>query len=1061
MRRIPALLALAALVSCHKAKETKPPVTKPPLAQRCEVDLSAYTQITGQGAHAHVIAAASDLIGGEAANGQLGDTLLANDQARFIIQQPGRFIGPDPYGGALIDVDRVHSGPGNDKFGKLAPFFNFGRTVDVKAVEVLAPGDQGGAAIVAATGTDAVNNYINIKNQIASLLGAGYQIQLDPDAALGLRITTYYVLPPGKSRLSIVTAFCNDSTNSLVLTAGDLIDSGGDVSLFNPQSGTNGLGYRANPDGMSYLAWMASDDSIAYGVAPWKLNDLSTPELHSNALTVAGVTGYVIGNQAGIAGITEWLTADKRNRSGTLVVPAGKSVVVGREFAVGKDVASVVEQLESARAEKTNSPLGLYEGTVTGPDGPVAGARVVVERPDADGFNATFKEALFVTDAQGRFKGGLPVADYTFTAWQQGRTPSAPASVTVSQGSSSAIALTVDARKALTVTAHDETGKPIPAKVTVRCQGPCPVTPASLVRFEDFPSDSRPDDLQLVDVIPPSGSETFYVPAGSYQVIVTHGPEYSIYPLTAPAQGKVVNLSGTNAAATVDAVLARVVDTSGWLSADFHVHSVNSPDSPVLLVDRAKTFLAEDVNVLLSTDHDFITDYAPINHDLGGDGLMATMIGIEVTTFDYGHFNPWPVRLDASNPVNHGALDWGNGGPGLNLAIDDIFKKIRSDLQAHTIQINHPNGGMSTFGSLKLDADTRKTHLPPASVRLAPSPHATADDTGLFPREKWDAMEVMNGFSRSSYNGLLNNWMTFTATGLVVTATAVSDTHHRWASAGGYPRSYVRMGAGHDSVPTFDSGLMSQAVNGHAVAGTLGLFVKVYAFKSGTTYDLTHLQDSCTAAASACAQVGDTLPNVGSTGLDVVVDVQAPEWIRYNEVNLFDHRAARFMQNGVANTSFAPEHPTAGYFTQSVTLGAAQKEVVKTASGLGCAAGPCTASRWHTQSVFHVDGQSGHPDVPAGDDFYFVVVRDADQTHDLMPMVYDSVKNDQGSYSYVPAHAFAFTNAIFLDRDGTGAYDHFPGLPSTPNPSRAPPAQIRSGSLAWRLHEMLHEIEAE
>lgn len=1061
MRRVPVLLAVLALASCHKTKSVPPPVPPPTTPQRCEIDLGPWLQQAGQGAHAHVITAPGDLIGGEAANGAVGDTLLSNDQARFIIQKPGRFIGPDPYGGALIDADLVHAGPGNDKFGKLAPFFNFGRTVNVKAVEVLAPGDQGGAAIVAATGTDAVNNYINIKNQIASLLGPGYQIQLDPDAALGLRITTYYVLPPGKSRLSIVTAYCNDAAQSVVLTAGDLIDSGGDVSLFNPQSGTNGLGYRANPDGMSYLAWMASNDSIAYGVAPWKLNDLSTPETHSNALTVAGVTGYVLGNQAGIAGITEWLTADKRNRSGTLIVPAGKSAVVGREFAVGKDVAAVVEQLEAARAEKTHAPLAVYAGTVTGPEGPVAGARVVVERPDPDGFNATFKEALFVTDAQGHFQGSLPVADYTFTAWQQGRTPGAPVSVAASQGGSAAIALAVDARKSLTVTAHDAAGRPIPAKVTVRCQGPCAVTPAQLVRFEDFPADARPDDLQLVDVIPPSGSQTFFLPSGSYQVIVTHGPEYSLYPLTAPAQGQVVDLSGATASATVDAVLAKVVDTAGWLSADFHVHSVNSPDSPVALVDRAKTFLAEDVNVLLSTDHDFITDYAPINHDLGGDGLMATMVGIEVTTFDYGHFNPWPVRLDASDAASHGAIDWGNGGPGLNLPIDDLFKKMRTDLQARTIQINHPNGGMSTFGGLQLDADTRKTHLPPDRVRLPPSPRATADDTGLFPSEKWDAMEVMNGFSRSSYDGLLNNWMTFTATGLLVTGTAVSDTHHRWATAAGYPRSYVRMGPGHDSVATFDQGVMSSAVNGHALAGTLGLFVKVYAFKSGTTYDLAHLADSCAAAGTACAQVGDTLPNVGSAGLDLVVDVQAPEWIHYNEVDLFDHRAARFMQKGVINSSFAPEHATAGYFTQSVTLTAAQKEPVSTVAGLGCGAATCTASRWHTQSVFHVDGQSGHPDVPAGDDFYFVVVRDADQTHDLMPMVYDSVKNDQGSYTYVPAHAFAFTNAIFLDRDGTGAYDHFPGLPTTPNPSRPPPAQIRSGSLAWRLHELLHEIEAE
>ena len=62
----------------------------------------------------------------------------------------------------------------------------------------------------------------------------------------------------------------------------------------------------------------------------------------------------------------------------------------------------------------------------------------------------------------------------------------------------------------------------------------------------------------------------------------------------------------------MSAVLARVIDTTGWMSADFHVHAVNSPDSIVDNAKRALTFAGDGLDVIVSTDHDVITDFAPI-----------------------------------------------------------------------------------------------------------------------------------------------------------------------------------------------------------------------------------------------------------------------------------------------------------------------------------------------------------------------------------------------------------------------------------------------------------------
>ena len=98
--------------------------------------------------------------------------------------------------------------------------------------------------------------------------------------------------------------------------------------------------------------------------------------------------------------------------------------------------------------------------------------------------------------------------------------------------------------------------------------------------------------------------------------------------------------------ATAAATLGRIVDTTGWMSADLHVHAINSTDSAVRNSLRAANFLAEGVDVLLSTDHEVITDFAPIVRELGAEQLMATMIGEEVTTFSHGHFNAFPLVRD-------------------------------------------------------------------------------------------------------------------------------------------------------------------------------------------------------------------------------------------------------------------------------------------------------------------------------------------------------------------------------------------------------------------------------
>src|SRR5205823_5739724 len=117
-----------------------------------------------------------------------------------------------------------------------------------------------------------------------------------------------------------------------------------------------------------------------------------------------------------------------------------------------------------------------------------------------------------------------------------------------------------------------------------------------------------------------NGQFSMSLPSGSYDVYVSHGLEWS-----RPSEIGVLITSGspTNKSYTI----AHVVDTTGWISGDFHVHMLNSPDSPIPLKDRTLNGATDGLDVLVPTDHDFITDLSGYASSLGVTNVMATVPG--------------------------------------------------------------------------------------------------------------------------------------------------------------------------------------------------------------------------------------------------------------------------------------------------------------------------------------------------------------------------------------------------------------------------------------------------
>jgi hypothetical protein len=992
-------LALTALLLCACPQKKPPP--PPPDSGRCEVDLAAagLFSVTGSGASATQISSKDQLIGGEMANGQLGDYLLQNDLIRVIVQAPKRVLGPNPYGGVIIDADlkRPSGEAGHDQMGKLSLLYQFGRIINATKVEVLNDGSSGGYAVLAATGDDAVNDFLNVPRVVGNYV-PGAALAYDPNAPLPLHSTTYYVISPGEARVRILTAFCNTGHENTVMAMGDLFEQGGSTDFFNPTGCTNGLGLDKSCT-IDPFPWFGfQGDGVAYGLRNYKFTDPTRVETSNVMIPFSGVIGTIAG-VPDEQGLLQWFDTSATNRPGAFGVIAGQSRNYVRDFFVGSDLAAITSQFLGL----DNQPRRRLNVTVKNPDGsPAAGARVGVVL-SSDGTEKT----LMVADANGKAKADLTPANYTLKVGLQGHEIVMPVDITVPGTTDVSQDVTLGATHTLSVTIQDPNGGKLSGKVTVLCPGgACANASLAYRPFQDV--DPLPSNVQALGFADGTGVANVALPPGVYEVLVSRGPEYSGWPDTFPDMGQMVDLTQGDQAVT--ATLAHVVDTTGYVSADLHVHAVNSADSSVPNHTRVLSFAAEGVDVLVSTDHDQITDFAPFVADLGLQSQMATMIGCEVSPFDYGHQQAYPVVR--SDTPNGGAFDWA-GGDGPTLRLGQLYDGLRATFPGVVTQMNHPRGSMGSLTQLKVDTATGASHELPSAFRMDPAPDATADDTKIF-SHNFDVIEVMNGPSANL--SVMNDWMTFLSTGHVKAATGVSDSHYAHQVTGGYGRTWVKVG--YDDAASFTSASFATALKAqHAVAGN-GPFIKVTAQKV----------DMGGTPGGPLAGPGDTLsvdPTAGEK-VQLVVDVQAPEWLTFDTIEVYTHALGREATNGVSNDTWPSGR----------VLSTAMPPLDPTMLTVEPVPGVANARRIHETRTFTL--------TPSGDTWYVVFVRGSTAAKKLFPLAFHQVNcNSSGACTTDDQYAWSFSNAILIDGDKSGAYDHFPmsGQPLSapiPQPKAAP-----------------------
>jgi hypothetical protein len=387
-----------------------------------------------------------------------------------------------------------------------------------------------------------------------------------------------------------------------------------------------------------------------------------------------------------------------------------------RYFVVGDgDVASVAEEVYRVRGTATGEVSGHVYWSQTG--SAVKNARLFVfvnpdpsrDWPDVDAITAANFEArgdfgvVNAIDADlgldqvedGDFRAVMPPGDYIVVARNpRGSAMSAPVAFSIATDATTVVTPVVPPPATVNYRVVDQQGLALPAKITFVSldENGEPMTGDG--RRRPYLGDSRRGNGVRTIKLTHDGSGEVDVEPGRYQILVSRGPEYGLH-----IEPDVTLHAGQHF--DLDALVAHEIDTSGWMSADMHLHSTPSFDSGLPVPHRVTAAAAEGVELAVSTDHDVSTIYEPTIRQLNMEPFIKGVVGAEITTLEQGHFIGFPLKYDALTVPTHGAHDWvcQSGGE-----IIDGIRATGDGMDPFTI-VAHPRDGF--FGYVdQLGVDT-------------------------------------------------------------------------------------------------------------------------------------------------------------------------------------------------------------------------------------------------------------------------------------------------------------------------------------------------------------------
>ena len=315
----------------------------------------------------------------------------------------------------------------------------------------------------------------------------------------------------------------------------------------------------------------------------------------------------------------------------TVVIEPGKSYQLLRNIFPGNNLIEV-RAVANQMAKITNHAMAI---TVVDPDGPVAAAQITIHQAEQ-------RYAWGRTRKDGSLPLNLPAGMYSLTVES---IPRGKQTLALNPEKSQEISVTLARAGYVEGRINDENGQPVACKVQFRG--------TAGTSDPDFGPDSGEHAVKNL-YYTADGRFRHQISPGTYDTIISHGPEYDVvYERIKVRRGHTTTLTAT---------LARTVDTSGWISADFHSHSSPSGDNTSSQYGRVLNLLAEHIEFAPCTEHNRISSYTPHLQRLAAEHRMATCVGMELTGSlgSVNHQNAFPLvykprTQDGGGPRTHEA----------------------------------------------------------------------------------------------------------------------------------------------------------------------------------------------------------------------------------------------------------------------------------------------------------------------------------------------------------------------------------------------------------------------
>jgi hypothetical protein len=1002
-------------------------------------------------ARAQRIGALDEAVGGPHAIGRVGDFVLENDQIRLVIADTG--VDPrDPskstygrvnttFGGTLVDADLRRPGGdgarGNDQLAELLPGFVFS-VINPTSVAVTRTGDDGGPAEVTVTGTP------------GDLLQMVYLLDVGLVGPTAVTLTQTYRLQPGKRYVEIETTIKNTSSGAhpfpfldptqlknlgfavpgiedlqLSVPMGQLPLLGGEQQLFAP--GVAGFNVRfaiedsyAQAGGFPAFPGLAVDYLASRGPGvSYGLTVPASPDNYVNAYA-SGYEGQRITPYSMLVPFTYAGVAGVYMVRPPPVLAAGAAFSYTSYFVVGKgDVASVADTIYALHGEPTGTFGGRVVDQQTGQ--PIAGANVLVlDRDD-------HVISQIESDAGGSFLAHLPPGSYRYTVVSDDRVSTAPVALTITAGQATGVGpVEVAPPATLVVSAIDERGRHAPAKIQLLGHFPAAQRgkdPRTFLYSFARGERQRPTAFDGSDRFieaawwTADGRISAPVRPGTYDLIVSRGPEYEVTTKTIELR------PGAFAAEQVQ--LTPAFRSEGWVAGDFHIHAQPSTDSGLPIATRVASCAAEGLEVAIATDHNYITDYAPVIASSGLDPWLLGVPGMELTTFEMGHFNGYPLRVDPGS-TRGGEFRWAGQPP---QALFDQLRQLAVEPAKGIVQVNHPRQQvLGYFAQFFIDEQTAQPYTPTGILGIF-APYGDEFKPENFSTD-FDAIELVTGKQtednhtfrapdplpagplpdpqpvpgeivvgpdgRATFPGVIETWFTMLDHGHKATGMGTSDSHHLIGDEPGYARTMLFVGKGKDTPGGFTRDDVIDAVRNHHAVTTTAPLIEM---------------------AVGDAQIGDTVAVPGGAA-DVAIHVRAPSWAKVDHLVVYANSAV------VADQAIPAERGTDYETTLHLKL-AKDSWIVAEATG--------------TQNMFPVLTPTELPPLDAT-----VIIKALSIGLDLSSLPLTSALKPARIHIQTP---YAITNPIWIDVDGGGWTPPKPPLPKHPAAARAPDVRARFDAL--------------